>query len=155
MRRLLSLRGGHTASLVHITLASYHRAMQEAPLRTNCVTSAVLSVLSDRIAQSVERSGRTGQTRSMWAFVWGALCSVLLTPWYSVLGAWFPLARTSWLQLIAKLLTNQALLAPGLNTLFFFYVIITQVSPPLRMNASKRSQLDATLRRELPNVIMR
>ena len=91
----------------------------------------------------------------MWAFVWGALCSLLLTPWYSALAYWFPLARTSIVQLLGKLMTNQALLAPGLNTLFFCYVIVTQVSPPLRMNASKRSQLASKLRLELPQVIMR
>lgn len=112
-------------------------------------------MVSDRIAQSVDDGSRRGLVRSAWALLWGALCSLLLTPWYDALARWFPTARTSLKVLAAKVLTNQLVVAPGLNTLFFCYVVLTQVAPAFRMPAAKRALLGSKLRRELPATILR
>ena len=134
----------------------YMQAVHAAPLSTNAATAGFLTVLSDKIAQRLDKDpSRKGVRRSAWALMWGVLCSLLLTPWYEALDRAFPLARASWSQLAGKLAVNQAVVAPGLNALFFCYVIYTQVSPALRMTSVKRKQLVAKLHGELPATILR
>ena len=150
---LLVIRGGSSGERVYDVVTAYRKSLREAPFATNCATSAALTVISDRIAQVVDKS-HSGLARSGWALVWGAMCSALLTPWFAKLQEWFPHAASRWDQLVLKLLVNQALVSPGINSLFFCFVVLTRVAPTLRMTRLKLALLMRKLRSELPSTML-
>ena len=130
-------------------LARYTGLLATAPLATNSVTAAGLSVVADGIAQSVERSGSAVAAASSWDFersawmaVWGAVVSgAALFYWFALLTRLWPGARTSWAQLVGKVCTNQIFISPVLNGGFFAFIILTRVAPKLTFGLDKRREL--------------
>ena len=158
---LLRLRGGFDF------VGGYNRALQAAPLATNCASAAVLGVISDGIAQRLtmpEGDAATSSStrtpwdweRSAWMLVWGASVSgAIIFYWLRFLGALFPGARSSVAQLVGKIFVNQCVMAPGLNGGFFAFVIWTRTAPRLLMTALKRQRLMDKYRADLLKTCVR
>ena len=168
------LRGGallSMSSLLGGAFGAYRAALTSAPITTNVVSAAALSLLADSTAQTVERRLAASPSsaapaashtafwdvrRSASIVVWGALVSGFsLYFWFRLLARLFPRAATSTAQLVGKVALNQLVMSPSLNAGFFSYVVFTRVEPPLRFTAAKRAILLEKLRRDLPTTIRR
>eukprot|EP00900_Chrysochromulina_parva_P017661 jgi/Chrpa1/25897/Chrysochromulina_OHIO_Genome00011894-RA len=165
------LRGGAAlTSLLGGAFGAYRAALTSAPITTNVVSAAALSLLADSTAQTVERrlaaspsSAAPAASHTAWdvrrsasIVVWGALVSGFsLYFWFGLLARLFPRAATSTAQLIGKVALNQLVMSPSLNAGFFTYVVFTRVEPPLRFTEAKRAILLEKLRRDLPTTIRR
>ena len=165
------LRGGAAlTSLLGGAFGAYRAALTSAPITTNVVSAAALSLLADSTAQTVERrlaaspsSAAPAASHTAWdvrrsasIVVWGALVSGFsLYFWFRLLARLFPRAATSTAQLIGKVALNQLVMSPSLNAGFFTYVVFTRVEPPLRFTEAKRAILLEKLRRDLPTTIRR
>jgi hypothetical protein len=166
-----ALRGGAAlTSLLGGAFGAYRAALTSAPITTNVVSAAALSLLADSTAQTVERrlaaspsSAAPAASHTAWdvrrsasIVVWGALVSGFsLYFWFRLLARLFPRAATSTAQLISKVALNQLVMSPSLNAGFFTYVVFTRVEPPLRFTEAKRAILLEKLRRDLPTTIRR
>ena len=135
-------------------ISRYSAALATAPLLTNSVTAAGLSLVSDGVAQKLE-GGDYNIERAAWQFVWGgAIAGAMLYYWFALLQYLFPRARESVLALIGKVFVNQVVMSPGLNGGFFAFVIFTRTPPKLRMPLAKREAVKAKWRQDLlPTVI--
>ena len=153
--RALHVRGGFSAPAS--IAQAYLRALSTAPVATNCATAAVLSMSSDRVAQSLGPSaGRWDAERTAWMAVWGAVVSGLaLGRWFAFLAWLFPRAATDVSQLAGKVFVNQLVLSPGINGAFFAWVIFTRDAPTCRMPPAKREALARKLRDDLPPTMLR
>ena len=143
---VLALRGGSPLAL----LGPYNRALVAAPLLTNTVTAAGLSVLSDGVAQRLESGAAWNVERGAWQAVWGAVISgAMLFFWFKMLALWFPRARDSVTHLVLKVCVNQIVMSPGLNGGFFAFVMLTRMRPKLQFGAEKRRAYAAKCRQDL------
>lgn len=138
-------------------LAAYYTgSLIAAPLATNCLTSACLSVVSDAIAQQLGPGTAYDVERAGWIFVWGVFVSgLLMAVWLTFLANTFPRAATSGAQLIGKVFVNQVVMSPTLNGGFFTFAIWTREAPRLSWTPRKRELLKAKIRRDLPPTIAR
>lgn len=156
---LLRLRGGlNLAICAEHALASYGQVLSTAPLVTNVASAAGLAVISDSIVQTATSppDARWDFERSAWMAVWGGVVSgAIIYYWLIWLGAKFPSARTSTLQLVGKVFVNQLVMSPGLNGGFFAFVIWTRTLPRLLFTAAKRRMLLDKYRQDLLPTIMR
>jgi Mpv17 / PMP22 family len=149
-------------------LETYRGLLRSHPLQTNMVTASILTVASDCISQSMERrianaSSTTTATRTVQhdfqrstamgiygAFVFGAF----VTWWFSILSRWVPVAAGDLKAVIKKVLVNQVLMSPGLNTVFFTWVVFTR-KPFSTTLDQKLTTLREKLRTDLPATIAR
>ena len=155
MPRVHRLRGGALNPLL-----SYRAALATAPITTNVVSAAALSLMADGMAQTIERRFTEHTSwdvpRSGWIALWGASISgLMLFFWFQLLSRLFPLAAQSTLQLIGKVALNQVVMSPGLNAGFFSFVVLTRVEPAVRWNANKAKILKNKLKMDLPQTIRR
>jgi hypothetical protein len=163
---LQRLRGGAAAALTLPPLLHHYRgALIAAPICTNVISAAGLSLTADGMTQMLERrmSKRVEAPRatwdwgrSAWITVWGASISgYMLFFWFRLLAYLFPQAATSGTQLVLKVALNQVVMSPTLNAGFFSFVIWTRVEPRLRFNGAKRATLLNKLKTDLPQTIRR
>jgi len=158
---LRRLRGGALSPVP--LFGAYRSALAVAPITTNVISAASLSLFADTIAQSVERAvdGSAKQSvwdwaRSAWIVVWGGgVSGYALYFWFQLLARLFPHAAISTAQLISKVAVNQLVLSPALNAGFFSFIVITRVPPVLSLNAAKRALLWQKLQVDLPQTIRR
>lgn len=140
---LLHFRGGALMLNPLVSVGKgYSEALVNAPLATNMVTGAALSVLADFISQKLVSSPKADSTynfqRSLWMIPYGAVISgYLIYFWFGFLATLFPNARISMLELVKKLVVNQLALSPFLSAFFFLFVIFTQTAPTVRMTGEK------------------
>ena len=135
------LRGGAALTLPPL-VGAYQSALAAAPITTNVLSAASLSVLADGMAQAVERRGSWDVSRAAWISAWGASVSgLMLFFWFRLLARLFPLAASSTAQLVGKVALNQAVMSPGLNAGFFTFVVLTRDKAPPAALASATSCL--------------
>jgi len=123
----------------------YCESLTKAPLVTNCVTAATLSVCSDAIAQkmevmsaSKEKTVSTGVnvfpydvSRGLWMSGWGFVISGLFVHfWFMFLNSLFPVEGLTLVGALKKVFVNQFFMSPGLNSLFFCYTTFTRNDVP-------------------------
>ena len=102
------LRGGAALTLPPL-VGAYQSALAAAPITTNVLSAASLSVLADGMAQAVERRGSWDVSRAAWISAWGASVSgLMLFFWFRLLARLFPLAASSTAQLVGKVALSQA-----------------------------------------------
>jgi len=137
-------------------VGAYQSALAAAPITTNVLSAASLSVLADGMAQAVERRGSWDVSRAAWISAWGASVSgLMLFFWFRLLARLFPLAASSTAQLVGKVALNQAVMSPGLNAGFFTFVVLTRDKPYLRLDGEKRRRLGRKLKSDLPATVRR
>eukprot|EP01012_Entosiphon_sulcatum_P008776 TRINITY_DN14821_c0_g1_i1.p1 TRINITY_DN14821_c0_g1~~TRINITY_DN14821_c0_g1_i1.p1 ORF type:complete len:184 (+),score=21.45 TRINITY_DN14821_c0_g1_i1:464-1015(+) len=109
--------------------AKYLWALRHRPLRTNVISAGLILSVGDRIAQVVEGGEKDHNfARSARLAVWGSLISAPISYyWFRQLERWWP-ASGGFKAALRKTVVNQLIMAPFLNALFFFYVIIWQDS---------------------------
>lgn len=143
--------------------SAYTSSLANNPIVTNIATAAVLSLVADGIAQIATRTKAASAsserqkidkmwdvTRSSWILVWGSIVTgYLLSFWFAFLGWLYPDARTSWMQLVAKVCTNQLFLSPTINGGFFAFVVLTRMKPIGRFNTEKWNSLKQKLKLDL------
>jgi len=112
----------------------YCESLTKAPLVTNCVTAATLSVCSDAIAQKMEVTSASKEqtfstgvnvfpydvSRGLWMSGWGFVISGLFVHfWFMFLNSLFPVEGLTLVGALKKVFVNQFFMSPGLNSLFF------------------------------------
>ena len=136
-------RGSHLAmvgmpALVGEAAAVYKRCLLSSPVATNCITSSALSVLSDGLAQRLERMGTAKKgagddvaklkhkwDRSAWIALWGFCVSgYVVSCWFRVLNSLFPVGQPS--LALPKVLVNQIVMSPSMTLMFFTFVTFTR-----------------------------
>ena len=139
----------------------YRVQMATRPALTNCATSALISVASDAVAQSIERramrsaagEGVTAENsvhsyrRSAAMASWGFLMTgFVVMHWFRFMNHLFPFQTLTPAKLLAKVATNQAVCSPVLNALFFGWVILTRESSSADAKLDRwRAKLSADL----------
>jgi hypothetical protein len=121
-------------SLLKPAAKLYCKSLSSAPILTNCLTASVLSVASDSIAQSVERSRRSSIapqkhdiSRSFWMFAWGfTISGLLIHYWFVFLNSLFPVSGLTLNGAMKKVAVNQLVMSPLLNSLFFTFTTYTR-----------------------------
>ena len=134
-----------TSGVLHL-IRSHQRALERAPAATNAMTSGVIMLTGDTIAQRLERGdGGSG------AHDWGR--SAILTSWSACLSApWW----TFWYALLARRMPSQqlvwvastAVVGIPFNAAFFTYTSVVHElartrEPPLTSAAGRQRVVDA------------
>lgn len=115
--------GGGEEGIFALLLAAYVRAIKTNPVRTKALSTGLIAILGDLLAQKISQRG-DGQfvldlRRSASVGIWGLLAlGPALHYWYGILDRLF-LGRYA---VISKLLSDQLLFAPVCNTAFMLGV---------------------------------
>jgi hypothetical protein len=150
-------------------LETYRQLLRSHPLQTNMVTASVLTLASDCISQTLERSVALSSTnlsaqqqqqqhnfqRSAAMGIYGAVVfGAFVTWWFRILSRWVPVAAGDLKAVVRKVLVNQFFMSPFLNTLFFTWVVFTR-KPFASTLSQKFATLKTKLRVDLPATIAR
>jgi protein Mpv17 len=133
----LGRRSKLQASPLNCAIKLYKFQLNARPLLTNCVTAASLSVLSDSVAQTIERKINESVNddrnlnhsirRSLWMALWGFTVSGLMCSyWLTWLASIFPAEGMGIGRALMKVSVNQVVMSPSLNVLFFSYTTYTR-----------------------------
>jgi hypothetical protein len=131
------------------------------------VTASVLTLASDCISQTLERSIASSSAslkpqqqqhdfqRSAAMSIYGAVVfGAFVTWWFKILSRWVPVAAGDIKAVVRKVLVNQFFMSPFLNTVFFTWVVFTR-KPFASTLSQKIATLKAKLRVDLPSTIAR
>ena len=147
--RGLSLAG--PGKIIGYLCEGYTRSLHVQPLLTNIATASALSVVADGISQSIEISGskkaqssrsedpdpsigvetiastKFSAYRSFCISVYGGLVyGWLISYWFKFLNFLVPQQGITFSKIALKVAINQSVMSPGLNSLFFAYVIFVR-----------------------------
>ena len=131
----------------------YVRSLNQFPTTTNIVTASALCVVSDAISQSAERRAASAAStstlttaaakphsfyRSLCMSVYGAVVyGFVCMHWLRFLNTLVPQKNITPLLVVKKVMINQAIMSPFLNSLFFTWVSFTRdLSLSLRERAA-------------------
>lgn len=112
----------------------YSEYLSIHPKLTNIVTASALCILSDTVAQSIERNSKNVSNntnhsyyRSFFMGIYGAFVfGHFVIFWYRFLNYLIPSEGITPNKIFQKVLINQICMSPSLNTFFFGYVILTR-----------------------------
>jgi hypothetical protein len=126
-------------SLLKPAAKLYCSSLATAPIVTNCLTAAALSITSDAIAQNFERTSSTKEAsgavcgakhdyaRSAWMGLWGySIAGLLVHYWFVFLNRLFPAAGLTFVGALKKVTVNQIVMSPLLNSMFFSFTTYTR-----------------------------
>lgn len=115
---------------------SYSNCLKYYPKSTNIATASALAILSDSVAQSIERKtirAKTGVStkqsfhRSLVMGIYGAcVYGYIMTIWYQFLNSIIPAEGMTTSLLLLKVFIHQLCTSPTLSSLFFGYIILTR-----------------------------
>jgi Na+/phosphate symporter len=140
----------------------YKTALHKNPLVTNCITASSLCVLGDSVAQRIELSAATSIEgkktthsfeRSLWMAVWGLLVSgILCSLWLQWLETIFPSEGMTLMRAASKVVVNQIVMAPLVNSMFFAFITFTR---PLPSISTRKAYLTKRIKHDLWPTIKR
>ena len=140
----------------------YAQSLYSKPLMTNMLTAASLTVVSDSLSQRYERrivlsnSANTTNNsnvkhsfyRSFCMSIYGStIYGLFITHWFTFLNSLIPQESLTFQKALLKVLINQIIMSPTLNTLFFAYVALTR--DPMSSWSNKVSSLKLKLEKDL------
>lgn len=134
--------GGGEGSIFAILLAMYVRAIKTNPVRTKALSTGLIAILGDLLAQKISQSGKgefvVDRRRSASVGIWGLLAlGPALHYWYAILDRLF-MGRYA---VISKLLSDQLLFAPICNAAFMAGVGSLEGNPFSEVSQTVREKL--------------
>ena len=145
-------------SLLKPAAKAYCSSLATAPVITNCLTAAALSITSDGIAQSFERTSSTKDAehdyaRSAWMGLWGySISGLLVHYWFIFLDRLFPVAGLTFVGAVKKVTVNQLVMSPLLNSMFFAFTTYTRADV---VGTTRREYLKRKLAQDMIPTIKR